>query len=112
MRSTARSEFGAVGSAQHEPPRGGENATADALPDVSETVVLNASAKIINVQWDFDYRGAFKSTQGFSFVRTAKNEPALIIDYTFPAAGRYHVACKVQDDVGGEGLWTGYVEVK
>ena len=80
--------------------------------DVSETIVLNSGGKLINVQWDFDYRDVFTSTQGFSFIRTAAKEPALQVDYTFPASGRYHIACKVQDDVGGEGLWTGYIEVK
>lgn len=80
--------------------------------DVSETVVLNTGAKIINVQWDFDYDGVFTSTQGCSFLRTAKKEPALQVDCTFPAMGRHRIACKVQDDVGGEGLWTGYIEVK
>lgn len=80
--------------------------------DVSETVVLNAGAKIINVQWDFDYREHFTSTQGYSFVRTAKKEPALQVDYTFPANGRRRIACKVQDDSGGEGLWVGEIEVK
>ncbi len=80
--------------------------------DVSETVVLNAGAKIINVQWDFDYREHFTSTQGYSFVRTAKKEPALQVDYTFPANGRHRIACKVQDDAGGEGLWVGEIEVK
>ncbi|GAH11616.1 unnamed protein product, partial [marine sediment metagenome] len=43
---------------------------------------------------------------------TATKEPAVQVDYIFPASGRYHIACKVQDDVGGEGLWTGYIEVK
>jgi len=80
--------------------------------DVSETVVLNSGGKIINVQWDFNYQGVFTSTQGFSFIRTTSKEPALQVDYTFPSIGRYHIACKVQDDVGGEGLWTGYIEVK
>ena len=80
--------------------------------DASETIVLNTEAKIINVQWDFDYRDVFTSTQGFSFIRTANKEPAVQVNYTFPAAGRHHIACKVQDDVGGEGLWTGYIEVK
>jgi len=80
--------------------------------DVSETVVLNSAGKIINVQWDFDHQGVFTSTQGFSFIRTTSKEPALQVDYTFPSAGRYRIACKVQDDVGGEGLWTGYIEVK
>ncbi len=80
--------------------------------DVSETVVLNAGGKIINVQWDFDYREHFTSTQGYSFVRTAKKEPALQVDYTFPASGHRRIACKVQDDAGGEGLWVGDIEVK
>ncbi len=79
--------------------------------DVTESVVLNAGAKTINVQWDFDYRDHFTSTQGYSFVRTAKKEPALQVDYTFPALGRYRIACKVQDDAGGEGLWVGEIEV-
>jgi len=80
--------------------------------DVSETVVLNSGGKIINVQWDFDYRDVFTSTPGFLFIRTASKEPALQVDYIFPSTGRYRIACKVQDDVGGEGLWSGYIEVK
>jgi len=80
--------------------------------DVSETVVLNAGAKIINVQWDFDYRDRFTSNQGYSFIRTAKREPALQVDYTFPALGVYHIACKVQDDAGGEGIWVGDIKVE
>ncbi len=79
--------------------------------DVSETAMLNAGAKIINVQWDFDYDGRFTSTQGFSFVRTSKKEPELQAQYTFPGAGKQRIACKVQDDAGGEGLWTGEIEV-
>jgi len=79
--------------------------------DVSETIVLNSGAKIINVQWDFEYDGRFSSAQGYSFIRGKKAEPALQVQYEFPRTGRYRVACKVQDDAGGEGLWTGEVEV-
>jgi hypothetical protein len=79
--------------------------------DVSETVVLNAGGKIINVQWDFDYDNRFTATEKYSFIRTPKNEPTLLTDYTFPRKGRLHIACKVQDDIGGEGLWSGYIEV-
>ncbi|MDP9237532.1 MAG: site-specific DNA-methyltransferase [Chloroflexota bacterium] len=79
--------------------------------DVSETAMLNTGAKIINVQWDFEYDGLFTSTQGFSFVRTAKKEPQLQAEYTFPANGKQRIACKVQDDAGGEGIWTGELEV-
>ena len=79
--------------------------------DVSETVVLNAGAKIINVQWDFDYEKRFSSTPGYSFVRGAKKVPELQAQYEFPTAGKKRVACKVQDDMGGEGLWTAEIEV-
>ncbi len=82
------------------------------LFDVSETVVMNAGAKIINVQWDFDYGERFSSTPGYSFVRGASKEPELQAQYEFPATGKAQVACKVQDDLGGEGLWTGEVDVK
>jgi hypothetical protein len=79
--------------------------------DVSETVVMNAGAKIINVQWDFDYGERFSSTPGYSFVRGAKKEPELQAQYEFPTSGRTSIACKVQDDMGGEGLWTTEIEV-
>jgi hypothetical protein len=80
--------------------------------DVSETAILNAGAKIINVQWDFDYRKRFSSTPGYSFVRGSKKEPELQAQYEFPAAGKQRIACKVQDDMGGEGLWTAEIEVR
>ncbi|NLH42147.1 MAG: site-specific DNA-methyltransferase [Planctomycetes bacterium] len=79
--------------------------------DVSETVVLNAGAKIINVQWDFDYDKRFSSTPGYSFARGGKKEVALQAQYEFPTEGRQCIACKVQDDMGGEGLWTDEIEV-
>lgn len=79
--------------------------------DVSETAVLNAGARIINVQWDFDYGKRFSSTPGYSFVRGGKNEVALQAQYEFPASGKRRIACKVQDDMGGEGLWTAEIEV-
>ena len=79
--------------------------------DVSETVVLNPGAKIINVQWDFDYGKRFSSTPGYSFIRGSKKEAVLQVQYKFPNKGKYRIACKVQDDMGGEGLWAGEVEV-
>jgi len=79
--------------------------------DVSETVVMNSGAGIINVQWDFDYRSRFSSTQGYSFVRGKDKEPELHAQYRFPSSGRRRVACKVQDDMGGEGIWAAEIEV-
>lgn len=80
--------------------------------DVTETVVLNPGAQIVNVQWDFDYDGRFTSTAGYSFVRGAKSQPKLFAEYEFPTVGTRKVACKVQDDMGGEGLWTEEVQVR
>ena len=74
--------------------------------DVSDTVVLNSRSKIINVQWDFDYDERFSSTPGYSFARDGKKEPVLRAQYEFPSAGKCRIACRVQDDKGGEGLWT------
>ena len=80
--------------------------------DVSETIVMNAGAKIINVQWDFDYRKRFRSTSGYSFVRGSKKEVMFQAQYEFPTNGKKRIACKVQDDMGGEGIWTNDIEVK
>lgn len=80
--------------------------------DVSESAILNPGARIINVQWDFDYKKRFTSTPGYSFAARGKDkQPVLQAQYEFPAAGTFNVACKVQDDMGGEGLWTGEVAV-
>ncbi len=79
--------------------------------DVSETVVMNAGAKIINVQWDFNYDKRFSSSPGYSFVRTGKKEATLSTQYEFPTTGSKQMACKVQDNMGGEGLWTAKIEV-
>jgi DNA modification methylase len=76
--------------------------------DVSDTVVVNPGAKIINVQWDFDYDGRqFRSTQGY-----ALSKASAPVVYKFPRAGKFTIACKVQDDKGGEGMWVGELEVR
>lgn len=73
---------------------------------------MNSGAKIINVQWDFSYGKRFSSTPGFAFVRKNQKEPELQAQYEFPAPGKYRIACKVQDDMGGEGLKALELEVK
>jgi DNA modification methylase len=76
--------------------------------DVSDTVVVNLGAKIINVQWDFDYDGRqFRSTQGYALSKAS--EPVV---YKFPRAGKFTIACKVQDDKGGEGMRVREIEVE
>jgi len=79
--------------------------------DLSESVSLNASGRIANVQWDFDYKDRFVSTEGYSFIRVDDNRPALKLSYKFPKSGPRNVACKVQDDLGGEKLLVKRLEV-
>jgi DNA modification methylase len=79
--------------------------------DVTDTIISNSGAKIINVQWDFSYRGRFSSTHGFSFIREGKREPAEQVQYEFPSTGMHRIACKVQDDLGGEGMWVADIDV-
>lgn len=53
-------------------------------------------------KWDFNHKERFVSTNGYSFTRDAQNKPKLTAKYEFPKSGEYTVACKVQDDQGGE----------
>jgi hypothetical protein len=70
--------------------------------DIGESISVNPGGKIVNVQWDFDFKGAFVSTPGYSFMRDANNAPILKVSYEFDHAGKQSIACRVQDDVGGE----------
>ena len=75
--------------------------------DAGDTQVLNAGAKVVNAHWDFDYDGrVFRAARGEWFRRGKGKDPAPVMDaqHTFPRAGRYRVACRVQDDKGGEGM--------
>src|SRR3989344_2531872 len=80
--------------------------------DVSESTSMNSNGKIINVQWDFDYRNRFTSTPGYSFLRGKKNESLLKTTFKFPRYGTRKIACRVQDDVGGEATLIKEIEVK
>ena len=75
--------------------------------DASDTQAYNADAEIINVQWDFNYDGrTFHAAR-----RPWAERGALTVQHTFPRAGVFTVACKVQDDKGGEGMRSARVEV-
>ena len=72
-----------------------------------DTQVLNAGAKVVSVHWDFDYDGrVFRAARGEWFRRGKGKAPAPVMDaqHVFPQPGRYTVACRVQDDKGGEGM--------
>ncbi len=82
--------------------------------DASDTRPQNADAKIVNVQWDFDHDGVtFRAARGEWFHRQGKGGAAVLdAQHTFPRPGEFHVACRVQDDKGGEGEWSGWVQVE
>ena len=73
--------------------------------DAGDTLLQNAGASIVNVQWDFDYDGrVFRAARGERFRRKGKGGGAVLdAQHAFPRAGRWRVACRVQDDKGGEG---------
>ena len=81
----------------------------------------NDRDRLVNCQWDFDYQdGHFNARKGEVLMREeyqrAKGEKSwravLSVEHTFEKSGRYVVACKVQDSVGGETIETVVVEVK
>lgn len=81
--------------------------------DVSESVSLNPGGKIVNVQWDFNYdEKRFVSTRGYSFIGMKNNKPILKAIYKFDSTGKRKIACKVQDDEGGEKLYILELNVK
>ena len=81
--------------------------------DVSESVSLNPSGKIINVQWDFSYNSErFVSTAGYSFLGMKDKKPVLKVNYKFGSIGKKKIACKVQDDEGGEKMEIMEINVK
>ncbi len=88
---------------------GGKSVTFDA----GDTAVVNSGADLINIQWDFDYDGeTFSATPGYSLQQDKKTKrPLLKVTHKFPRAGTIHVACRVQDSKGGEGMWDGKVDV-
>jgi adenine-specific DNA-methyltransferase len=79
--------------------------------DASESIALNPGAKIVNAQWDFDYRGYFTSSPGFELQRTKQGDAVLTAEYEFPAAGDVQIAVRVQDDLGGEAIYRVTVSV-
>lgn len=81
--------------------------------DVSESVSLNPHGRIINVQWDFDYdKKLFASTAGYSFMGMKGDKPNLKVRYKFSRNGDKDIACRVQDDEGGEKIQIMRVDVK
>ena len=79
--------------------------------DVSDTAVMNPGAKIINIQWDFNHEQRFSSTEGYSFMGNRTQGPQLQAEFEFPKPGKRRIACRVQDDLGGDGIRIVEIEV-
>lgn len=83
--------------------------------DATNSIPMNIGAKIVNVQWDFDYKDRFTPTQGFAFGResdTDKIKPLFVVEYKFKYIGKKSIACRVQDDLGGEKIYTEVLNIK
>ena len=74
--------------------------------DATDTQTYNPDAKIINVQWDFNYDGRTFHAERRPWAERA----SLTAQHTFPRVGTFTVACKAQDDKGGEGMRSARVE--
>ncbi len=85
--------------------------------DISEVRSMNVGGRIVNVQWDFDFRNSiFSATQGYQLRRKEKKgrgesgfEGEMTVEYTFEdlePGSEVTIACRVQDDLGGEGMKT------
>lgn len=76
--------------------------------DAGDSRSYNAGGQILSVQWDFDYNGrTFRAEP-----RPWKERAALAVQHTFSRAGNFTVACQIQDDKGGQGLFSRRVAVK
>lgn len=80
--------------------------------DASESIPLNEDSTIVNVQWDFEYLGRFTPTKGFAYGRDTEAKPLLNVQYKFERLGKTTIACRVQDDLGGEKIYTEVISVK
>ena len=80
--------------------------------DASESIPINEGSSIVNVQWDFDYIGRFTPTKGFAYGRDKESKPLFNVQYKFERLGKTTIACRVQDDQGGEKIHTEIILVK
>jgi DNA modification methylase len=80
--------------------------------DASESIPLNEGSTIVNIQWDFEYLGRFTPTKGFAYGRDNKANPLYNVQYKFKHLGKTPIACRVQDDLGGEKIYIEEISVK
>jgi hypothetical protein len=80
----------------------------------------NLDGYLVNCQWDFDFdRGHFAAHKDYILGRkenkgkkvARKFEAVLTAEHEFESAGEHAVACRVQDNLGGESIKSVIVEV-
>lgn len=76
-----------------------------------DTYATNLDGYLVNCQWDFDYqRGHFSAHPDYILGRREskgegrKFEAVLVAEHEFKKAETYQVACRVQDNLGGEAI--------
>jgi len=89
-----------------------------------DTYSTNLDGYLVNCQWDFDYqRGHFAADPNYILGRREnkgkkaremgrKFEAVLEAKHTFIKTGRHTVACRVQDNLGGEAIKSITLEVE
>lgn len=75
----------------------------------------NIDGCLINCQWDFNFIGGRFGESEYALMREQKDGKYVAIlkaEKEFEKAGKYVVACRVQDNLGGEAIKTKEVEIK
>lgn len=75
---------------------------------------IGPGAKLINCQWDFSYDGNRFASREYSLNRDGKNgdfTAVLNIEHTFPRAGEYRIAARIQDNLDGQSTVTAHIQV-
>jgi hypothetical protein len=81
------------------------------LFDAGRSVVRNPGARMTGVRWSFDGDEGFPRTPGRSFVLGKEGGPSLQAVCEFPEAAKVRITCRIQDDLGGVGVWSGELDV-
>ncbi len=89
--------------------------------EAEDAISTNEDGWLVNAQWDFDYaEGHFSADKDYVLSREKKKdkkhgeifEAILSAKYKFKKKGKYIIACKVQDNLAGETIFSAKVEIE
>jgi len=75
----------------------------------------NIDGYLINCQWDFNFVGGRFGESEYALMREQKDGKYVAIlkaEKDFARSGKYTIACRVQDNLGGEAIKTKEVDIK